>query len=102
VENVTGSDIIAGWDRDAPLERNGVESMSEPPASQRIAEGIPEYGAKPMREPLASGATRTGRGTVPTIGARPLMDGNRRRDCLHDDCLYRVDRIASRFRGQCR
>lgn len=50
VENVTGSDIIAGWNKDASLERNGVElqsnilDMSRLPALQRIVEGIPEYG----------------------------------------------------------
>lgn len=50
-ENVTGSNIIAGWDRDASLERNGVElqsnilDMSKLPALQRIVEDIPEYGA---------------------------------------------------------
>lgn len=50
VENVTGSGIIAGWDKDASLERNGVElqsnilDMSRLPALQRIVEGIPEYG----------------------------------------------------------
>ena len=49
-ENVTNSDIIAGWDEDASLERNGVElqsnilDMSRLPALQRIVEGIPEYG----------------------------------------------------------
>lgn len=50
VENVTGSDIIAGWDEDASLELNGVElqsnilDMSKLPDLQRIIEGIPEYG----------------------------------------------------------
>lgn len=50
VENVTGSDIIAGWDKDASPERNGVElqsnilNMSKLPDLQRIIEGIPEYG----------------------------------------------------------
>lgn len=50
VENVTNSDIIAGWDKDVSLERNGVElqsnilNMSKLPALQRIVEGIPEYG----------------------------------------------------------
>lgn len=50
VKNVTGSDIIAGWNKDASLERNGVElqsnilNMSKLPALQRIVEGIPEYG----------------------------------------------------------
>lgn len=49
-KNVTNSDIIAGWDRDASLERDGVElqsnilNMSKLPALQRIIEGIPEYG----------------------------------------------------------
>ena len=50
VENVTGSNIIAGWGKDASLERNGVElqsnilNMSRLPALRRIVEGIPEYG----------------------------------------------------------
>lgn len=50
VKNVTDSDIIAGWDNDASLGRNGVElqsnilNMSKLPALQRIVEGIPEYG----------------------------------------------------------
>lgn len=50
VENVADSDIIAGWDKDASLERNGMElqsnilNMSKLPALQRIVEGIPEYG----------------------------------------------------------
>lgn len=49
VENVTDSDIIAGWDKDASLERNGVElqsnilDMSKLPALKHIIEGIPEY-----------------------------------------------------------
>jgi hypothetical protein len=49
-ENVTCSDLIAGWDKDASLERNGVElqsnilDMSKLPDLQRIVEGIPEYG----------------------------------------------------------
>ena len=49
-ENVTDSSIIAGWDRDASLEGNGVElqsnilDMSKLPALRRIVEGIPEYG----------------------------------------------------------
>lgn len=44
------SDVIAGWDKDASLERNGVElqsnilNMSKLPALQRIVGGIPEYG----------------------------------------------------------
>lgn len=50
VENVTGSVIIAGWDKDASLGWNGVElqsnilNMSKLPALQRIVEDIPEYG----------------------------------------------------------
>lgn len=50
VENVTGSDIIAGWDKDASLEGNGVElqsnilDMSRLSALKRLVEGIPEYG----------------------------------------------------------
>lgn len=49
-ENVTNSDIIAGWGKDASLEGNGVElqsnilNMSKLPALKRIVEGIPEYG----------------------------------------------------------
>lgn len=50
VKNVTDSAVIAGWDKDASLERNGVElqsnilDMSKLPALERIVEGIPEYG----------------------------------------------------------
>ena len=50
VENVTDSDIIAGWNKDASLGRNGVEfqsnilNMAKLPALQRIVEGIPEWG----------------------------------------------------------
>lgn len=50
MESVTGSDIIAGWDKDASLEQTGVElqsnilDMSKLPALKRIVEGIPEYG----------------------------------------------------------
>jgi hypothetical protein len=50
VENVTDSDVIAGWDKDASLERNGVElqsnilDMSKLPALKHIIEDIPEYG----------------------------------------------------------
>lgn len=50
VEDVTDSDIIAGWDKDASLEHNGVElrsnilDMSKLPALKHIVEGIPEYG----------------------------------------------------------
>lgn len=51
VENVTGSDIIAGWGKDASLDnRNGVElqsnilDMSKLPDLKRIVEDIPEYG----------------------------------------------------------
>lgn len=49
-ENVTGSDIIAGWGEDESLEQNGVElqsnilNMSKLPDLQQIIEGIPEYG----------------------------------------------------------
>lgn len=49
-ENVTNSDVIAGWNKDVSLERNGVElqsnilNMSKLPALQQIVEGIPEYG----------------------------------------------------------
>lgn len=50
VENVTNSDIIAGWDENVSLEHNGVElqsnilNMTKLPDLQRIIEGIPEYG----------------------------------------------------------
>ena len=50
VETVTNSDIIAGWNKDASLEGNGVElqsnilDTSKLPDLQRIVEGIPEYG----------------------------------------------------------
>jgi hypothetical protein len=50
VANVTDSAVIAGWDKDASLERNGVElqsnilDMSKLPALKRLVEGIPEYG----------------------------------------------------------
>lgn len=50
VETVADSDIIAGWDKDASLERNGAElqtnilDMSKLPALKRLVEGIPEYG----------------------------------------------------------
>lgn len=50
VGNVTNSDIIAGWNMDASLGRNGVElqsnilNMSKLPDLQRIVKGIPEWG----------------------------------------------------------
>lgn len=50
VATVADSELIAGWDKDASLERNGVElqsnilDMSKLPALKRIVEGIPEYG----------------------------------------------------------
>lgn len=50
VGNVTDSNIIAGWDKDASLGRNGTElqsnilDMSKLPDLQRIVEGIPEWG----------------------------------------------------------
>lgn len=50
VENVTDSNVIAGWGKDASLERNGVElqsnilDMSKLPALKRIVEGVTEYG----------------------------------------------------------
>lgn len=50
VENVTNSDIIAGWDNDPSLGRNGVEpqsnilDMSKLPALKHIVEDIPEHG----------------------------------------------------------
>lgn len=49
-EDVADSDVIAGWDEDGSLERNGVElqsnilDMSKLPDLQRIVGGIPEYG----------------------------------------------------------
>lgn len=101
VENVTDPDLIAGWNKDASPERNGVEPQSDipdvsgSPALRRIAGGIPEYGpdagghihvAEPIRGPLASGATRTGRGTVPSARhaphrRRPLAPAHPRRAC---------------------
>lgn len=89
VEAVTDSELIAGWDKDASLERNGVElqsnilNMSKLPDLQRIVEGIPEYGenagghihvaphAKPMRKPLVLGVAWTGRGPVPSTQHAP-------------------------------
>ena len=50
VENVTKSPIIAGWDKDASLDQDGVElqsnilDMSKLPDLQRIIADIPEYG----------------------------------------------------------
>lgn len=50
VETVTNSDIIAGWDKDASLDRNGAElqtnilDMTKLPALKHIVEGVPEYG----------------------------------------------------------
>lgn len=51
VKNVTTSDVIAGWGKDASLDnRNGIElqsnilDMSKLPALKHIVEGIPEYG----------------------------------------------------------
>lgn len=50
VENVTDSDLIAGWDNDQSLERNGVElqsnilDMSKLTDLRRLIEDIPEYG----------------------------------------------------------
>lgn len=47
---MTDTDIIAGWNKDASLEGNGVElqsnilDMSRLPALRRIVEGIPEWG----------------------------------------------------------
>lgn len=49
VENVTDTDIIAGWNKDVSLE-NGVElqsnilNMSKLPALRRLVKGIPEHG----------------------------------------------------------
>lgn len=49
-EDVANSDIIAGWDKDASLDQNGVElqtnilNMSKLPALQQLVEGIPECG----------------------------------------------------------
>jgi hypothetical protein len=50
VEDVANSDVIAGWNNDASLERNGMElqsnilDMSKLPALRRIVEDIPERG----------------------------------------------------------
>ena len=89
---------MAGWDDDAPLERNGVESqsnilnMSRLPDLRRIVEGIPEYGGEhgrsyprvPQTNARAAGIGRYAGWTRPsavrpicatfatTIGARPL------------------------------
>ena len=49
-ENVTNSDLIAGWDRDQSLGTNGVElqtnilDMSKLPALRKLVECIPDYG----------------------------------------------------------
>ena len=49
-ENVTNSDLIAGWDKDPSLDRNGVElqtnilDMSKLPALRKLVECIPDYG----------------------------------------------------------
>ena len=50
VENVTNSDIIAGWDKDPSLGANGVElqtnilDMSKLTALRKLVERIPDYG----------------------------------------------------------
>lgn len=50
VKNVADSDLIAGWDEDASLGRNGVElqtnilDMSKLSDLRHLIEGIPEYG----------------------------------------------------------
>lgn len=50
VENVTDSDIIAGWNHDPSLDQNGVElhtdilTMAKLPALRQIVKNIPEYG----------------------------------------------------------
>lgn len=50
VENVTNSNLIAGWDKDPSLGQNGVElqtnilNMSKLPALRQLVEGIPHYG----------------------------------------------------------
>lgn len=50
MENVADSDLIAGWDNDPSLDRNGVElqsnilDMSKLTALRELVEGIPEYG----------------------------------------------------------
>ena len=50
VENVTNSDLIAGWDKDQSLGQNGVElqtnvlDMSKLPALRKLVERIPDYG----------------------------------------------------------
>lgn len=49
-ENVTNSDLIAGWDKDPSLGQNGVElqtnilDMSKLPALRKLVECIPDYG----------------------------------------------------------
>lgn len=50
VENITKSDLIAGWDKDPSLGQNGVElqtnilDMSKLTALRQLVEGIPYYG----------------------------------------------------------
>lgn len=50
METVADSDLIAGWDNDQSLDRNGVElqsnilDMSKLTALRELVEGIPEYG----------------------------------------------------------
>lgn len=50
MENVAGSDLIAGWNNDPSLGRNGIElqsnilDMSKLTALRELVEGIPEYG----------------------------------------------------------
>ena len=50
METVADSDLIAGWDNDPSLDRNGVElqsnilDMSKLTALRELVEGIPEYG----------------------------------------------------------
>lgn len=83
VENVTNSDIIAGWDKDASLDnRNGIElqsnilDMSKLPALKRIVEGIPEWGENAdCTRPNAVYSTCATSTT--TIGAPSLMASTR-------------------------
>lgn len=81
-DTVAVSELIAGYDHDPSLGRNGVEPISLTPALQQLVEGIPEYGenaGKPMREPLVLGVARpsavcsTCATWTTTIGARSSM-----------------------------
>lgn len=88
-ENVTNSDVIAGWDKDASLERNGVELQSNILNMFQTARIATDCGGhpgvwrerwrahprgahgQPMRKPLVLGATWTGRGPMPTTQHAP-------------------------------